>query len=77
MDHHHILILKEVLERIALTGVAIKGQNHELLEKFILQYALRERRVGCIGGDGSESAMIWHYNAPILRVRRRYCDVYT
>jgi len=29
------MILVEILNRIALIGVAIKGKNHELLEKFI------------------------------------------
>ena len=60
MNHHLVLILTEVLDRIALTGVAIKGQNHELLGKFIFHYVLREGRVGCIGGDGFESAVMWH-----------------
>ena len=46
--------------RVALTTVAIKGQNGELLGKFIFKYVLREGGVGCIGGDGSKSAMIWH-----------------
>ena len=32
MDHHLVLILAEVLGQIALTGVAIKGRYHELLE---------------------------------------------
>ena len=54
------MILAEVLDQIALTGVAIKGWNHELLEKFIFQYALGERRVRCIKGDGSESIVMWH-----------------
>ena len=47
-------------EKIVLIGVAIKGQNHELLGKFIFQYALRERGVGCIEGDDSESAVMWY-----------------
>ena len=38
MDHHLVLILMEVLNWIVLTGVAIKGQDYELLEKFIFQY---------------------------------------
>ena len=50
MDHHLVLILEEVLNRIALIRVAIKGQNHELLEKFIFQFAIKERGVGCIRG---------------------------
>ena len=35
MDYHLVLILAEVLNQIALIGVTIKGQNHELLGKFI------------------------------------------
>ena len=31
MDHHFVLILAEMLNRIALTEVTIKGQNHEIL----------------------------------------------
>ena len=58
MDHHLVLILAEVLDKITLTEVAIKGQNHELLRKFIFQYVLRERGVRCIVGDGSEPAMM-------------------
>jgi len=46
MDHHLVLILAEVLNRIALTGVSIKGWNHELLGKFIFQYVLGEGRIG-------------------------------
>jgi len=42
MNHHLILILAEVLDRTTLTGIAIRVQNHELLEKFIFQYALGE-----------------------------------
>ena len=60
MDHHLVLILKEVLEWITLTAAATKSQNHELLRKFIFQYALGERGIGCIGGDGSESIVMWH-----------------
>jgi len=60
MDHHLVLILAEVLNRNALTGVAIKGRNHELLEKFIFQYVLREGRIGCISVDGPESAVMGH-----------------
>ena len=45
---------------VALTGVATKGQNHELLGKFILQYGLREGRIGCINGDGPEFAVVRH-----------------
>ena len=48
MNQHLVLIPAEVLEQIALTGVAIKSQNHELLRKFIFQDVLRER-----GGDAS------------------------
>ena len=51
-----------MLDRIALTRVAINNQNHELLEKFIFQYALGERGVGCIGGDGSEFVVMRHYH---------------
>jgi len=29
MDHHLVLILAEMLDRVALNGVAIKGWNHE------------------------------------------------
>jgi len=57
-DHHLVLILVEILDRIALTGVAVKGWNRELLKKFTFQYALREGKVGCIDGDGSESTMV-------------------
>jgi len=39
MDHYLVLILAEVLGQIALTEVAIKGQNRKLLRKFIFQYA--------------------------------------
>ena len=60
MDHHLILILAEVLDRVALTGVAFEGWNRELLGKFIFQYDLREGGVGCIGGDGSESVVMRH-----------------
>ena len=42
MDHYLVLILVEVLNGITLIGVAIKGRDHELLEKFIFQYILRE-----------------------------------
>jgi len=49
-----------VWNQIALNGVAIKGQNHELLGQFIFQYVLREGRIGYISGDGPESAMMWH-----------------
>ena len=47
-----------MLEQIALTKVAVKGWNRELLEKFTFQYALGEGRVGCIDGDDSESAVV-------------------
>jgi len=60
MDHLLVLILMEVLNQVALTEVAIKGRNYELLGKFIFQYDLGEGRVGCIGGDSSESAMMRH-----------------
>ena len=36
MNHHLVLILIEMLDQVALTGVAIKGQNRELLRKFII-----------------------------------------
>jgi len=42
MDHYLVLILTEMLDQITLIGVAIKCQNHELLEKFIFQYVLGE-----------------------------------
>ena len=58
INHHLILILTEMLDRIALTRIAVKSWNHELLEKFTFQYVLGERGVGCIGGDGSESAVV-------------------
>ena len=58
MDHHLVLILAEVLDRVALIGVAIKGQNHESFRKFVFQYDLEEGGVGCISGDGSESAVM-------------------
>jgi len=37
-----------------------KGQNHELLGKFMFEYDLGERRIGCINGDGPKSAVIRH-----------------
>jgi len=60
MDHHLVLILREVLDRITQTAVEFKAKDHEFLQKFIFQYAFGERRVGCIEGDGSESVVIWH-----------------
>ena len=60
IDHHLVHILAEVLKWVTLTRVAIKGHNHEALEKFIFQYALREG-VRCIGGDGSKSAVMRHF----------------
>ena len=60
MNHHLILILTEVLDWVALTRLEFKGRDYELLEKFIFQYALGERGVGCIGGDGSESIVMRH-----------------
>ena len=59
MDHHLALILAEVLNRVALTGVAVEGQNRGLLGKFIFQYAIGEG-VGCVGGDGSEFVVMRH-----------------
>jgi len=56
MDHHFVLILAEMLNRIALTEVTIKGRNHELLEKFIFSNIPGEGRIRCISGDGPESA---------------------
>jgi len=49
-----------VLNRIALSRVAIKGRDHKLLRKFISQYVLREGIIGSISGDGPESAVMWH-----------------
>jgi len=60
MNHHLVLILVEMLDRFALTGVAIKSWNRELIEKFMFQYALRERKVGCIDGAGFESVVMRH-----------------
>jgi len=40
--------------------VVIKGQNHELLGKFIFQYGLGEGKIGCINGNGLESVMMRH-----------------
>ena len=60
IDHHLVLILAEMLDRIALNRVAVKGWNRELLEKFTFQYALREGKVGCISGDGFKSVVVWH-----------------
>ena len=51
MDHYLVLIVAEVLDRIALTGVADEGWNCELHGKFIFQYHLREGVVGYISGD--------------------------
>ena len=48
-----------MLDQIALTGVSVKGWNRELFGKFTLQYALEEGGVGCIGGNGSESVVVW------------------
>jgi len=42
MDHHLVLISAEMLNWIALTGVAIKGWNYELLGKFAFQYVLEK-----------------------------------
>jgi len=47
-----------MLDQIALIVVAV--ENRELLRKFTFEYALGEERVGCMGGDGSESVMVWH-----------------
>jgi len=58
MDHHLDLIRAEVLDRVTLTGVAIKDQNQELIGKFVFQYALKEGEVGYTDGDGSESAVL-------------------
>ena len=60
MNHHLDLKLAKVLDWVTLTGVAIKGQNRELLEKFIFQCVLGEEGVGCIDGDGSVSAVMRH-----------------
>jgi len=60
MDRHLVLILVEMLDRVTLTGVAIKSWNHELLEKFIFQYVLRKVGIGCISDDGSESVVVRH-----------------
>jgi len=59
--HRLVLIMAEMLDRIALTGVAIKGWNRELLGKFTFQYAPGKGGVGCIGDDGSESVVVWHF----------------
>jgi len=58
MDHYLLLVLTEVLDGVALTGIAIKGQNHKFLEKFVFQCGHREGRIGYINGDGPESAMM-------------------
>ena len=48
--------------RDALSRVTVKGQNREFLGKFTSQYILGEGGVGCISGDGSESAvMLYSY----------------
>jgi len=60
MDHHIVLILAKMLNRIALTRVAIKGRNYELLEKFIFKYVPGEGRIECISGDDPESVKMWH-----------------
>ena len=49
VDHHLVPILAEVLDQIALTRVAIKGQNHELFEKFIFQYVLKKKKLDATG----------------------------
>jgi len=49
-----------VYNQIALTRIAIKGRNYELLGKFIFKYVPQERRIGCISIDGSESAKMWN-----------------
>jgi len=43
IDHHLVLILAEMFNWIALTRVAIKSQNHELLGKFIFRYMTPEK----------------------------------
>jgi len=45
MDHYLVLVLTEVLNWVALIEVAIKGQNHELLGKFLLHMALEKREL--------------------------------
>ena len=60
IDHHLILILAEVLNRVTMTGVIVEGQSRELLKKFIFQYVFGEGRIGCICGDGSESVVTRH-----------------
>ena len=60
MDHHFILILAEMLDRITLTGVAIKGRNHELLEKFIFYYSLGERESWMYWWRWLESVVMRH-----------------
>ena len=54
MNHYLVLVLTDVLDWVALTGVAIKGRNHELFGEFIFQYGFREGRIGHIYGDGLE-----------------------
>ena len=49
VDHHLVLILAKVLNRIALTGVIIKGQNLKLLEKILMHQR-----------DSPKSAVTWH-----------------
>ena len=49
-----------MLNRIALTGIVIKGQKQELVGKFIFPYSLGEGGVGYISGDGPKSTTMWH-----------------
>jgi len=49
-----VLVLTEVLDWVALTGIAIKGWNHEPLGKLVFQYGLGEGRIECINGDDTD-----------------------
>ena len=60
IDHHLVLILAEILDWIALTGVAIKYWNRELFWKIHIPICLQRRGVGCINGDDSVFGMVWH-----------------
>jgi len=60
MNHHFVLILANVLDRITLTGVAIKGQNHELLWEIHIPICPQRKESRMHWGSGSESAVMWH-----------------
>ena len=60
IDYYLVLILTEILNRIARTIVVVKGQNSEFFCKFTHQYALGDGRAESIDSDSSESAVMRH-----------------